>query len=968
MTSLVLTGENVRDVCSIYVNGGRNVAVQQPAVQDSTYGISSNASNAVDGNRTSDWYQKSCIHTDKQISKGTPHYWTVNFSGEAYSVNRYVLYTKPCCPERISGFKLTSWNNKSDQVFTYTAPKTLALVHTVVSGSRDVARVNVTLDEEYLNFCEAEIYGVNICPKNKYGLDCTKECNCVNNEQCHVDTGTCPSGCAPGYTFEGCQTECSAGTWGDDCRNSCSVNCSNKDSCNHKNGTCDGGCVEGFKPPLCIEECNNRMWGVNCSKTCNSNCLNEICHSVIGTCLNGCKQGFQGNQCSQECSAGTWGVDCRHSCSVNCSNKDSCNHKDGTCDGGCMTGFKPPLCTEECDEGNYGINCTTTCNKNCIEDVCNAVNGTCLRGCKAGYKGYDCSETQTASVNEDSSSTSVAAVVVVVLVLAAACTTAVIIFYRRRHGKQRPKIREVDLDKTEDDHSYMPRHDSNENTILASTTAQFDDKETTKQVVDSNSGYYNIISVKVDTSIAIKELSDFMSTHNKQFFEQQFKSVPAPKDVSKSVGLSELNKHKNRFKDICAYDHSRVHLQIKTDDHEGDYINACYVEGYKNEERFIASQGPNRLILNDFIRMLWEQKVDKVVMLTNLLEEGKIKCEQYWPDEDEATFGLITVKLTVTDVFADYTIRQFILNKKGHPPHSVKQFHFTSWPDQGVPLTPWALVEFEQRVASQPTATPTVVHCSAGVGRTGTFIALRHVMKEAEDTGRMDFFKTLIKLRQARVLMIQTAEQYEFLHKAACVALVCMKTTVASCDVGERIQFLHTKTKSGPSHMQKEFEAVCGLCQNVDDGHKESDVGDVYQNTSTAVKQQKNRNTQILPHEMYRAQLAADTANASDYINAVLIPSFRKTRHQILTQLPLPSTVVDFYRLVTQYRVSLAVAFDGDVQSQDSQTLGNYLPVSTTEPLKCEPFVISSSEIKGDNILDEQKLTINKISDANVLS
>ncbi|XP_059176868.1 receptor-type tyrosine-protein phosphatase zeta-like [Physella acuta] len=209
--------------------------------------------------------------------------------------------------------------------------------------------------------------------------------------------------------------------------------------------------------------------------------------------------------------------------------------------------------------------------------------------------------------------------------------------------------------------------------------------------------------------------------------------------------------------------------------------------------------------------------------------------------------------------------------------------------------------------------------------------------------------------------MIQTAEQYEFLHKAAFVALVCMKTTVESCDIGERIKFLHTKTKSGLSNMQKEFEAVCGLCQNVDDGHKESDVGDVYQNTSTAVKQQKDRNTKILPHKMYRAQLFKDTSNESDYINAVLISSFRKTRHQILTQLPLPSTVVDFYRLVTQYGVSLAVAFDGDVQSQD-YTIGNYFPVSTTEPLTCEPFVISTSEIKRDNILEEQKLTITKTS------
>ncbi|XP_059176865.1 receptor-type tyrosine-protein phosphatase mu-like isoform X2 [Physella acuta] len=1017
MTRLVLSGGNVKNVCSIYVSGGRNVAVKQSATQDSTltdFPGRSDASHAVDGNRDSDWNNGFCMHTANQTSKATPHYWTVDFTGETYSVNRYVLYSRwdlktypYCCPERISGFTLTSWNNQSDQVFTYTAPAGKhALIHTVVSGSRDVARVNVTLDVDYLNFCEAEIYGVNVCPKNKYGLDCTKECNCVNNEQCHVDTGTCPSGCAPGYTFEGCQTECSAGTWGDDCRNSCSVNCLNTGKCNHTDGTCDGGCVAGFKPPLCTEGCVNGTWGINCSTNCNKNCVNVHCISVNGSCSKGCNKGYKGEQCLTECSPGTWGDDCRNSCSVNCFNKNNCNHIDGTCDGGCVTGFKPPLCTEECDKGTWGSNCSEACNKSCIEDVCNSINGSCLKGCKEGYKGLQCSEkcdsgtwgmecknncsvncltpnscshingdcifgcargytlancslAQTASVTADNDLIIIVAVVVAGVVLVAACIAGVIILYRRR-ATQRPKTREIDLDKTEEDNSCMPCLDSDENGLSASTTALYEDKNT-KQVVDSNNGYYNTVSIQEDTSIPVEELNAFLSTRDKLFLEQQFKNLPAPKDVSTSVGLSELNKHKNRFKNICAYDHSRVHLEINTDENEGDYINACYVEGYKNEERFIASQGPNRVILNDFIRMLWEQKVDKVVMLTNLFEEGKPKCEQYWPDEDEATFGLITVKLTVTDVFADYTIRQFILSKKGHPPHTVKQFHFTSWPDQGVPLTPWALVDFEQRVASQPTATPVVVHCSAGVGRTGTFIALRHVMREAEDTGRVDFFKTLIKLRQARVLMIQTAEQYEFLHKAACVALVCMKTTVASSDIEERIKFLHKKTKSGQSHLQKEFEAVCSLCQNVDDGHKEFDVGDVYQNTSTAVKQQKDRDTKILPHKMYRAQLAKDTANTSDYINAVLIPSFRKNRHQILTQLPLPSTVVDFYRLVTQYRVSLAVAFDGDVQSQD-YTIGNYLPVSTTEPLTCEPFVISTSEIKGDNILEEQKLTITRTS------
>ncbi|CAL1544883.1 unnamed protein product, partial [Lymnaea stagnalis] len=136
------------------------------------------------------------------------------------------------------------------------------------------------------------------------------------------------------------------------------------------------------------------------------------------------------------------------------------------------------------------------------------------------------------------------------------------------------------------------------------------------------------------------------------------------------------------------------------------------------------------------------------------------KCDPYWPDENEMTFGEIRVRLAAAQVFADYIIRRLQFYLDSHPMHPVTQFHFTSWPDKGVPENPWALVDFEQRVAATATKRPIVVHCSAGVGRTGTFIALRNVMREAEDTQQMDFFTTVAKLRQDRTMMIQTAVRF----------------------------------------------------------------------------------------------------------------------------------------------------------------------------------------------------------------
>ncbi|CAG5125912.1 unnamed protein product, partial [Candidula unifasciata] len=341
--------------------------------------------------------------------------------------------------------------------------------------------------------------------------------------------------------------------------------------------------------------------------------------------------------------------------------------------------------------------------------------------------------------------------------------------------------------------------------------------------------------------------------------------------------------------------------------------------GYRDDEMFIASQGPTKTILEDFLRMLWEQEADKVVMLTNLVEDGKHKCEMYWPEKGDMKVGEMTVKLATTQVFADYTIRRFQLRKGVEPLRDVIQFHFTAWPDKDIPTVPWGLVDFEQRVASYLTNKPIVVHCSAGVGRTGTFIALRNVMREAEETGHMDFFNTVRKLRQDRVNMVQTVNQYIFLHRAAHVAMSCIGTSVTLADVEQRIPTLEAKSKFGPTKLQTEFQAICSICEDhaEEEATSEESPSSVYENSQNLLKIQKNRVPSVLPRETYRAVLSCDSINTSDYINAVLVPSFVKQNQKILTQLPLGATVTDLWRLVTQYKVSLIVAFETDKKATD---------------------------------------------------
>ncbi|KAK6991251.1 receptor-type tyrosine-protein phosphatase eta, partial [Biomphalaria glabrata] len=144
----------------------------------------------------------------------------------------------------------------------------------------------------------------------------------------------------------------------------------------------------------------------------------------------------------------------------------------------------------------------------------------------------------------------------------------------------------------------------------------------------------------------------------------------------------------------------------------------------------------------------------------------------------------------------------------------VTQYHYISWPDHSVPSSPWALVEFEQRVSAIKTSTPLVVHCSAGVGRTGTFIALLNIMQQAEQTGQVDIFSTVVKLRQDRHFMVQTAGQYEFLHTAVLAAIACSKATLHTSDI---------KYLPDNQTLENEYLAVCSVISTLSRRKEEDD-------------------------------------------------------------------------------------------------------------------------------------------------
>ncbi|XP_059166955.1 uncharacterized protein LOC131949173 isoform X2 [Physella acuta] len=263
--NIKLTVEIYSQLCSIYVNGGRNLALKQSTSQDSYYDETRTSFNAIDGNRDPDWYTGTCISS---VQKYEFHYWTVQFD-QQYLVNRYVLFSRsdfpfrkfsPCCLDRLQRFVLKGRDARGQTVFIYPENGTVSqLIYTVTSEHLPVFNVTVELTYDILNFCEFETYGDSICPPGKFGLECNKDCRCRNDEPCFTDTGTCSSGCAAGYTGMGCQTPCSSGTWGISCNKSCSSHCAGDKSCEPIKGTCNSGCVDGYNGDKCDQ--GNKITG-----------------------------------------------------------------------------------------------------------------------------------------------------------------------------------------------------------------------------------------------------------------------------------------------------------------------------------------------------------------------------------------------------------------------------------------------------------------------------------------------------------------------------------------------------------------------------------------------------------------------------------------------------------------------------------------------------------------------------------
>ncbi|CAF5185960.1 unnamed protein product, partial [Rotaria magnacalcarata] len=215
----------------------------------------------------------------------------------------------------------------------------------------------------------------------------------------------------------------------------------------------------------------------------------------------------------------------------------------------------------------------------------------------------------------------------------------------------------------------------------------------------------------------------------------------------------EYNKAKNRYANVIAYDHSRVILHTIDGIQGSDYINANYLDGYRKQNAYIATQGPLPNTFADFWRMIWETNSACIVMMTKLEERNRLKCDQYWPTRGAEVYGSIQVTLTDFIELSSYSIRTFTVAWIGHPEkREVRHCQFTAWPDHGILEHATSFLMFVRRVKvlNLPDAGPIVVHCSAGVGRTGCFVVIDALLERLKHEKTIDIYGHVTLLRAQR--------------------------------------------------------------------------------------------------------------------------------------------------------------------------------------------------------------------------
>ncbi|XP_028402620.1 receptor-type tyrosine-protein phosphatase S-like [Dendronephthya gigantea] len=527
--------------------------------------------------------------------------------------------------------------------------------------------------------------------------------------------------------------------------------------------------------------------------------------------------------------------------------------------------------------------------------------------------------TEAKGSSDESSTGMIVGVVIALLLLLVVFTLLAVVLYRRRKSsntqsgdKNNELLPEEQISSKYNTvtvfeiHDNQTQDDEPNDYPLQNNSHPDENVDTTDLPKKEESLYGNqeTIIARSHFPIPVSEFDGYVSRmkrNDKKEFKLDFEDLPTGQKLNWSIAKLSFNIPKNRFGNAVTYNDSRV---VLSGNEKSDYINASHINGIE-KKYYIATQGPKPKTVNDFWRMIFEYKCPTIVMLTTLKEMGKVKCEKYWPDESEV-YGEIKVTATRSRAFADYITRTFIV-EKGEDKLEVKQFHFRSWPDYGVPLYPTQILTFRRDYKSyhETTSGPAVIHCSAGVGRTGVFIAVDKILddldKEKKDV--IDVFGFVKDMRTRRVNMVQTAEQYVFIHDTILDHIKCGTNEVEATQLMIVIKKLSEINEKGQSGFEQKFQQLNNISPKLEKELCEAAL--------LPENKAKNRNAEISPTESVRVCLKRlEDIENSDYINACHVDGYLGKNYFIATQTPLQRTKSDFWRMVFQHNSSTIVVLN----------------------------------------------------------
>ncbi|XP_030349587.1 receptor-type tyrosine-protein phosphatase C isoform X2 [Strigops habroptila] len=467
-----------------------------------------------------------------------------------------------------------------------------------------------------------------------------------------------------------------------------------------------------------------------------------------------------------------------------------------------------------------------------------------------------------------------------------------------------------------------------------------------------------------------------------RLFLDEFQSIPR---VFTKFSIKEAkkshNQNKNRYIDILPYDHNRVELSEIPGYPGSDYINASYIDGFKEPRKYIAAQGPKDETTDDFWRMIWEQKATIIVMVTRCEEGKRNKCAQYWPSMEggSAAYGDIIVKINESKTCPDYVIQKLHITngRERTSGRDITHIQFTSWPDHGVPEDPHLLLKLRRRVnaLSNFFSGPIVVHCSAGVGRTGTYIGIDAMLEGLDTEGRVDVYGYVVKLRRQRCLMVQVESQYILIHQALVEYNQYGETEVTLSELHSYLNNLKRKDPpSDPSLLEAEFQRLPSY-----KGWRTQNTGNREENKS------KNRNATIIPYDFNRVPIKqedecnkegehdsndssdedSDCEESSKYINASFITGYWGPKAMIATQGPLQETISDFWQMVFQRKVKVIVMLT-ELKEGDQELCAQYwgegkqlydgIEVQMTDINCCPSYTIRAFDVTHLKMKETQKV------------